>query len=224
MKCLACMSPDLRRLWIDPDGFQWHRCETCGSDTSEATYDPERYGQDYIDVLMHEDAGEAVEHHEHNVQMFERHAQGRGLFLDVGCGHGAGLAAMWSAGWETLGWDVTFAGRPRGIVMSPEFRANLFWQRFDAVLCREVLEHIPDGHRLLRELFEVTRPGGLCQLTTPKPMASLAECKYLRCYQWAHLCLWHPDRLRDELESIGFAIVECEIWELGQRYLMRKPT
>ena len=40
---------------------------------------------------------------------------------------------------------------------------------FDAVLCMEVIEHVPPARRraLVRELFRVLRPGGLLVLSTP---------------------------------------------------------
>ncbi len=38
---------------------------------------------------------------------------------------------------------------------------------FDAVLCSEVLEHVADPVRVLKELARVTRPGGVLVLTAP---------------------------------------------------------
>jgi 2-polyprenyl-3-methyl-5-hydroxy-6-metoxy-1,4-benzoquinol methylase len=39
--------------------------------------------------------------------------------------------------------------------------------QFDQVLCLEVIEHILDDRKLLRDLATVTRPGGRLLLTTP---------------------------------------------------------
>src|SRR6185369_14438344 len=38
---------------------------------------------------------------------------------------------------------------------------------FDAVSCIEVVEHIEDQFRLVRELFRITKPGGRVIMTTP---------------------------------------------------------
>lgn len=38
---------------------------------------------------------------------------------------------------------------------------------FDAVVSCETIEHVPDAHAALREMYRVTRPGGRLFLTTP---------------------------------------------------------
>jgi len=40
---------------------------------------------------------------------------------------------------------------------------------FDAIICSEVVEHLPDPDVALREISRVLRPGGVLALTTPNP-------------------------------------------------------
>jgi|GEM_PF-4452348 len=130
---------------------------------------------------------------------------------------------MRKRGWCTIGWDVSSEGRPRGTVVSPEFRAELFARSFDAVLCREVLEHAPNPQGLLRELYQVTAAGGVCEITTPRPMDNpKIDDPVCVCYHWAHLCLRSVDALSTELLRVGFLIEEKTIWEFDQRYLCRR--
>jgi SAM-dependent methyltransferase len=232
MTCRVCGSPDLSPLWADGDGYRWSRCGRCGSDTSAAAYQPGRYGPENVGSLMSGDGNNlatALANHEHNAVFFDRHAPGLAgrTFLDVGCGAGVTIEVMHRRGWVCCGWDVTVADRPPGTVVSPAFRAELFARPFDAVMAREVLEHTPDPHGLLRELYLATAEGGVCQVTTPRPLPR-EHCRDGRpewlCYHWAHLAVWHPDALRAELGRVGFTILETDLWELGQRHICRRPS
>lgn len=217
MICRVCSSPDTRPLWRDRDGFPWYRCATCGSDTSEAEYQPGRYGRDYVTVLIGEEGDDPPANHLHNADLFPAGKPGR-TFLDVGTGHGASQDVMRRRGWAAAGWDVSAAGRPAGTAVSDSFRADLFAKPFDAVLAREVLEHVPDPRGLLRELRTATAPGGTLQLTTPRPIERGDEW---RVYQWSHLAVWSPDSLVAALREAGLEVVQSIVWELGQRHVCR---
>lgn len=226
MKCRVCSSTSLAPLWRDTDGYQWHRCTACGSDTSAAEYDPTRYGGDYVtDLLDNEGPSvhQAVANHFHNADMIERHAKGKPgrTFLDVGCGHGASGAVMRSRGWAVVGWDVNATDRPTGTVIGAIFQARMFAHRFDAVLCREILEHVPEPHALIGELYAATAPGGVCEITTPRPMPTDRPPPWV-CYHWAHLAVWSVESLTAELRRVGFEVLESDIWEHGQRHLCRR--
>ncbi len=73
-----------------------------------------------------------------------------------GQGDGAGL--------QTGTWDQT--SRPPHLICDitaiPEPDKS-----FDAVLCTEVLEHVPDPAQALRELSRLLKPGGVLLLTAP---------------------------------------------------------
>ena len=221
MICRVCSSPDTRPLWKDSDGFQWHRCVTCGSDTSEAVYEPDRYGREYITTLLGEEGNDPPANHEHNADLFPEGKPGR-TFLDVGTGHGASQDVMRRRGWATIGWDVSAAGRPPGTIVSESFRADLFARPFDAVLAREVLEHVQHPCVLLQELRAATAPDGILQLTTPRPIDRGDEW---RVYQWSHLAVWSPESLVPALQEAGFEVIQSILWELGQRHVCRAfPT
>jgi SAM-dependent methyltransferase len=46
---------------------------------------------------------------------------------------------------------------------------------FDTVICFQVIEHIKNDHRLLREIKRVLKPGGALYLTTPNRSTSLTR-------------------------------------------------
>jgi SAM-dependent methyltransferase len=98
-----------------------------------------------------------------------------GFTLDVGCGIGRGLAYLRGHG---VGVDhnpeAVRRCRQRGFVaFTPhEFEASSYAEpdRFDALLCAHVLEHLPpeQSPALLRAYLPAIRPGGRVLLITPQ--------------------------------------------------------
>jgi SAM-dependent methyltransferase len=102
-----------------------------------------------------------------------------GRVADVGCGAGELLAAVAEAWPGAALYGVDFAasrlrtaaaGVPGGArLVDADLRTRLpFRDRvFDLVFCTEVLEHLPDPRRALRELRRVLAPGGRLALSVP---------------------------------------------------------
>jgi len=96
---------------------------------------------------------------------------------------------------------------------------------FDAVILSEVLEHIDEEQRGLREILRVLKPGGVVVITVPNanypfwwdPINKTLETLFNRPIRkgplsgiWAnHVRLYTPERLRREAQEAGF-IVEAE--------------
>ncbi len=119
--------------------------------------------------------------------------------LDVGCGSGWSTLAFAEAGYDATGIDlnpVAFEPPPlercrlrEGGATDIPFDADAF----DAVVCYQCLEHVPDPRRALDEMARVCRPGGLIAVVGPNlvsPLPGLADA--LRPSSWRSL----PFRLR----------------------------
>jgi SAM-dependent methyltransferase len=97
------------------------------------------------------------------------------LVLEAGCGegYGAGLLAEVAAGVLALDLDpVTAAHVARRYPRTGVARANLVALPVrdgacDAVVSLQVVEHLWEQERFLRECFRVLRPGGAVMLSTP---------------------------------------------------------
>lgn len=95
--------------------------------------------------------------------------------LDVGCGAIAPYVAhLESLGKCVVGIDFAYhflalarqKGQSRGV--QGDATALPFPDAsFDAIICSETLEHIPDDRRAVAEIHRVLRPGGLLFLTVP---------------------------------------------------------
>jgi len=157
--------------------------------------------------------------------------------LDCGCGRGFYLKMLRTVsncrlyGLELEDEIIAKAnaniGHLPGITIS---QASIYEQpyadnSFDAVILSEVLEHIDEEQRGLREILRVLKPGGVVVITVPNanypfwwdPINKTLETLFNRPIRkgplsgiWAnHVRLYTPERLRREAQEAGF-IVEAE--------------
>lgn len=107
-----------------------------------------------------------------------------GRVLDIGCGNGQFLAELDSiAGLSARNWDLHGVDYSPAVLAEASQTPYTFQQcnleegipypddSFDVVSAGEVIEHIYDPDRLLRETRRVLRPGGHVVLTTPNLQA-----------------------------------------------------
>lgn len=100
--------------------------------------------------------------------------------LDVGCRVGVLSKFLMDLGYDTTGVEVVpeFVkdGKSNGInIYEGDARSLLFRDNaFDAVFCRDMIEHVPDPDKVFSECIRVVRPGGVVFLVgpiEPKPSA-----------------------------------------------------
>jgi SAM-dependent methyltransferase len=101
--------------------------------------------------------------------------------LDFGCGDGTYFRMLIESGEcpsSAIGLEVDprviadndkdFADHPEiGFKLYAEFDFTAAAGTFDAVICMEVLEHIPDPTELLRQMHSLLRPGGRFLISVP---------------------------------------------------------
>jgi ubiquinone/menaquinone biosynthesis C-methylase UbiE len=99
-------------------------------------------------------------------------------------------------GLQTGTWDLSKIDIVSDIINIPEPDAS-----FDAILCTEVLEHIPDPIAALGELYRLLRPGG--ELILSAPFASLIHLAPYHYYSGFNRYFYEH-----HLPKIGFTINE----------------
>lgn len=118
-------------------------------------------------------------------------------------------------GLQTGNWDTSLIDLVCDITSIPEENAT-----FDAILCSEVLEHIPDPTKALDEFARLLKPGGKLILTAP--FASLVHfAPYHYCTGFSRY--WYEHHLTrrgfqiEELTPNGdwFAYCQQELMRLG---------
>ncbi|MFK7829778.1 MAG: class I SAM-dependent methyltransferase [Congregibacter sp.] len=147
--------------------------------------------------------------------------------LDLGCGEGRHvIAACALEHVDAVGLDLSLDDLTTAQQRMAEFRKEaaddpaLFAllagdalrlpfadASFDAVICSEVLEHIPDYRRVLNEIHRVLKPGGRLCATVPRAWCERICWALSRDYHQVpggHLRIFNAGALRAEISSAGF--------------------
>jgi SAM-dependent methyltransferase len=101
---------------------------------------------------------------------------------------------------------------------------------FEAVVCSQVLEHVPDDAAAMRELRRVTAPGGWCLVLVPldvtrattyeDPSIATPEERVAAFWQHDHVRLYAPD-IADRLGAAGFEVEIVRPEDLGRDAVRR---
>ncbi|WOJ92530.1 methyltransferase domain-containing protein [Congregibacter variabilis] len=147
--------------------------------------------------------------------------------LDLGCGEGRHvIAACALDGVDAVGVDLSLNDLATARERMQEFRGDaaedsaLFLllagdalrlpfadASFDAVICSEVLEHIPDYRSALTEIARVLKPGGRFCASVPRAWCERICWSLSRDYHQVmggHLRIFNTQNLRRDIEKQGF--------------------
>jgi len=170
---LAAFNPEVfsaRRL---PDRIHYRmvRCNTCGLLRSDPIADTTTIARLYQDSRF--DYGREVENlastYGDYLERLDRHGTSKDSILEIGCGNGFFLKKAREQGWrQVIGVEPSRAAVEEA---SPEIRSRIICammqshlfpdHSFDAICLFQVLDHILDPASLLKECFQILKPGGL---------------------------------------------------------------
>jgi len=177
MGCPVCRGNDLIGLG-EKSGFPLVQCRIC----TQRFCDPmptqdvidAYYAQYWINEKNIRNGERKIRKLKRILRPVLRKAPGDG-FLDIGCNTGFGVEAARQLGRNATGIDLSgeaieIAQRlyPRNRFVAgtaQDFAAS--GATFDAILCREVIEHMPEIHSFMAALRSLLKVGGVLWLTTP---------------------------------------------------------
>lgn len=218
--CPSCESASNRFVLQGHMGINLLRCDSCGlvfhSDFSSEAELHEYYGHYYYEENL---AFSPITEKRFRelLESFESYRE-TGRILDVGCGSGHFLKVAIEGGWNAHGTEIAQGAFEQlsklgiksfcGTLESANYETGFF----DVVYCSEVIEHLLEPMRLLRESARIIRPGGVLYLTTPN-FNSLSR-KLLgsrwRAISKEHICYFTPASLSRAIRQSGFGKIEVE--------------
>jgi len=141
-----------------------------------------------------------------------------GRVLDVGCGDGRHLAAAAARGCRATGIDYDAAAlrearrrlsAPLDVLVADAAHLPFRDRAFDAVICTETLEHLPDDAGAMREIARVLTAGGELHGAVPSHFTELVYFALSRGYRDApggHVRIYAPRVLVRRLAAAGLAV------------------
>lgn len=145
----------------------------------------------------------------------------RGSFLDVGCATGRLLGEMKARGWRVCGVEICAPAAAYGRtyrdvdIRTGSLEESALSDESVAVAhFSHVIEHVPDPHAFLAEIYRVIEPGGYVIIVTPDSGGFQAR---LFGGGWRsaiadHLHLFSAATLSMLCVSIGFEVVRKRSW------------
>lgn len=147
--------------------------------------------------------------------------------LDIGCGAGTIDFYLANKGHNVTGIDISTKAIAKCIetVKNLELRNIKFKQidfpnetikdKFDFIICSEVIEHLKDDNLALKKIFKLLNKSGIVILTTPSEYAPLHKLGLTKKFdkRVGHLRRYKMEELKNMLKKYGYLISESKITE-----------
>jgi SAM-dependent methyltransferase len=187
MKCRVCETNDIPLYYTQGNTgeFQFYRCPTCKLVNYDLAggLDQEKYAEVFIDPF--DDTLMANKAQTMTYQAIKRHVPVSGKLLDIGCGSGRLLYDAREDGWEVRGLELSpFLAKSVRDALRIDVEVTDFLEydvsdgdKYDVVVLRHVLEHLPDSVAALLAIRALLNDTGSGLLEFPNIEALDIKCK-----------------------------------------------
>lgn len=168
-KCRLCDSSNLKLYYTEgnDDQFRYYRCPKCklvNYDLS-AGFDQEKHTKCFIDPR--DEKGKSNQALIQTYNFIKRFFSHRGLLFDIGCGNGRLLYLASKDGWKVSGIEM-FSSLAKSIkktididILVGDFiEYKPEEERYDLIVMRHVLEHLPDPVCAMEKINRLLKEGG----------------------------------------------------------------
>jgi SAM-dependent methyltransferase len=192
----------------------FHRCQACGF----AFFDPALAGNEaFYRELERGELYYAAERPEFIRTVEFVRKQGLRRVLDVGCGSGAFLDVAHQAGCATCGIELNSAAGRKASAKGHRVFTRLLHELdlgqtaggFDLISFFQVLEHLPDPAKALRQAAVFLNPGGCVSVSLPF-RSGVSRLDPWEPHQWPphHVSLWRLSDLAQLGRAAGLRLLE----------------
>jgi len=173
--CIVCNSDKLTDLKGFNNKGQLCRCGNCGMVFMRQIPTLAELSEYYKDYSYDKEvfiSPVTIKRYHEILDGFEKY-RSNNLLLDVGCGAGLFLGVAIERGWKVYGTEYSDKAievcEAKGIQMKKgELKVSDFeGTQFDVITSFEVIEHINNPQKEMKNTVELLRPGGLFYCTTP---------------------------------------------------------
>jgi 2-polyprenyl-3-methyl-5-hydroxy-6-metoxy-1,4-benzoquinol methylase len=238
VKCNLC-STDKTKLVFKINNYKIVRCKNCGLTYVNPRLKEDKlheiYTENYYRNVSFNDAkskkffgydlyieekDDIVKTFKRRLDVIEKHVK-KGRILDVGCATGFFLELAKKRGWEVYGTDLSkfacnYAKKSglKNIYCTELEKARFKDNMFDAVVIFDVIEHLPDPKKTLKEVRRILKHNGMVAITTPNIGSSVAKILGKRWEEVRrvreHIYFFSTRTLSKMLETLGFRAVKTE--------------
>jgi len=139
--------------------------------------------------------------------------------LDFGCGQGIFVKIAKEFGYQAFGYDID--SRAVADFYSLKEIPNHF---FDAVVCFDVIEHVSNPQKFLKNISQKLKPEGLLFITTPNRLGlagRIIKNKFWGLVPQGHKNVFTLSQMEELLKDAGFKIIEAKTDIIAWWYLTK---
>jgi len=173
-----------------------------------------RYGEEYFDYLKYSQKKQLIKSHVSELLKWGSKVLNSNLLdgkgksaLDVGCAFGYGVELLSSLGYDAVGTDVSTYGirqakrnNDKDEFVVCDVQENLpFKNKFDLMICLEVLEHLRNPLRALQNMYDLCDSLVLC--TTPNKTVERIVKRILKDFDKTHINVKAPREWEKQIRN-----------------------
>lgn len=223
----AFVATDRNRL-VDRRVFEILRCPKCGLgytipglpvEKLQAYYPDHYYNLDE-NVLMEASKASKL-FRQDRIDLIKRYVSS-GALIDIGSGTGMFLKSARENGFEVEGLEISrdaaaFGNRTWGLnIKQGNLHDSVFPpDRYDVVTLWHVFEHLHEPLVAVKQLYDLTKPGGLLVIAVPNfasVQARLFRSRWFHLDVPRHLFHYTPESLKMIVEAVGFKTLEINFF------------